>query len=491
MDISTERKNRVVFLAQSEYFRDPRVLKESVVLSEKGYDVDVFCYQYVFANGLADNYNGVKLHRIFCAGIDKKTTIDVFMRFIYIIARCVEDSITIIKILPQHGGFSHCLEIFADRIKYYGVIGGLFANNVMKNASGGNIPVVYYDKLPLDREKYQLKNGCGTRVVNFSRNLVNSVFSYIIYNFDMFLKVKYIKADIYHATDLVTLLSGFLLKKFNGGILVYDTHELWIDSLEDYGTIIRKLLGIYERFLIHRVDAVITVNESIADELSRRYGISRPIVVLNCPVYESPRDIIRDTDEVKVLYQGVYIRDRGIEELLRSVKYLDTKCKLYLRGYDGYVPRGVDGEYMKFIKNIVIEEGVQERVVFLDPVDMIDMVRLSNGFDIGVTPYKPTNMNQLYASPNKTFEYMMAGLAVAVSNIPEQRRFVVDNWVGITFDPENPLDVASAINKIASDRDMMIIMKENALNCAKTKYNWNVQGEKIVETYKKLCDAVN
>ncbi len=489
MESKPSTNARVVILAQSEYFRDPRVLKESIILSENGYGVDVFCYQYVFARGLEDCYNGVGIHRILCAGVEKKTFMDVLMRFIYFFVKLGEDAIVVARILPKKGGFIHCVDIFGDRMRYCGVMCGLLASKFITNIKQQDTPVVYYEKLCLNRSEYLPSIAVSNRVLNFSRNFVNSIFSYIIYNFDMFLKSKHIKAGVYHSTDLVTLLCGFMLKKKNGGVLVYDTHELWIDSLENYGPTIRKLLGVYERFLIHRTDVVITVNDSIADELVRRYDIKRPLVVLNCPVYESPLQVKKEIDEIKILYQGVYIRDRGIEELLRSVKYFNPKCKLYLRGYDGYVPRGVEGEYMNFIRNIAIEEGIQDRVVFLDPVEMTDMVRLSDGFDIGVTPYKPTNMNQLYASPNKTFEYMMAGLAVVVSDIPEQRRFVVDNWVGVAFNPENPIEIASAINELASDPGRLRIMKENALNCAKTKYNWEIQGGKIVKMYNELCDA--
>lgn len=488
MGVSEEKLTRVVFLSQSEYFRDPRVLKESVILSNRGFLVDVFCYQYVFDYTLPISHQGVNIHRILCAGVDKKTTLDVLMRFFHLFYKFVEDVVFLVKLMPKKGGIRHIFDICVDRLKYMYVIGGVFVNKLSHGWNNNrDMDIVYYNKKIVKIDAYSDCVSRG-RWSNFYRNFINFVLSYIIFNVDMYFKSRHVRAEVYHATDLVTLLAGFLLKKKNGGMLIYDTHELWIDSLENCGNTIKKILKLYETFLIHRADVVITVNESIADELVNRYNIPRPVVVLNCPIYEPVDCVSTPLDEIKVLYQGVYIRDRGIEELLRSVKYLDSKCKLYLRGYDGYVPRGEDGEYMKYIRNIAEEEGVRERVVFLNPVEMMDMVRLSTGFDIGVTPYKPTNMNQLYASPNKTFEYMMAGLAVVVSDIPEQKRFVVDNFVGLSFDPESPYDIASAINKLVNDPRLLMEMKANAIKCAKTKYNWDIQGDKFVEVYKKLCD---
>jgi len=42
------------------------------------------------------------------------------------------------------------------------------------------------------------------------------------------------------------------------------------------------------------------------------------------------------------------------------------------------------------------------------------------------------------ALPNKLFEYINSGIAVAASDLPEMKRIVAGYRLGTTFDPENP-----------------------------------------------------
>jgi glycosyltransferase involved in cell wall biosynthesis len=428
--------NKIVILSQSEYFNDPRVLKQSVTAVQNFFSVDVFCYKSIYQN-LSDEelYNGVNIHRINTIGRGKTKT-DFIAKGVYYIITNVW-------------------------------------NFFSKFSTVGN-----KDKVNMISTN-ELKTPMHLILLDF-------LFSYFISNFDIYFKTKWKKADIYHSTDLITLLAGFLLKKFNGGKLVYDTHELWIDSITNYPIWLKKILGFYEMFLIRRADVVVTVNESIAKELVNRYHISYPVVVLNCPVYSESSNCKKEDGKVHLLYHGIYIRERGLEEIIRSMQYVDTRCVLSLRGYDGYIPKGMDGDYLNELKKIVLEHGLEKRVEFLNPVAMVDMVKSIDNYDIGLMPYIPTNMNQLYASPNKTFEYMMGGLAVAVSNIPEQVRFVVENGIGMAFNPRDPNDISRVVNLMISDVKILNGMKEKALNLAKNKYNWEVQGEKLVEVYRKL-----
>ena len=54
---------KLLILTQSEYFRDPRVLKESISAINEGFEVDVACYQYTFDKCHPYEYYGVKIHR--------------------------------------------------------------------------------------------------------------------------------------------------------------------------------------------------------------------------------------------------------------------------------------------------------------------------------------------------------------------------------------------------------------------------------------------
>jgi glycosyltransferase involved in cell wall biosynthesis len=470
----------VTILAQSEYYNDPRVLKQSISASQNGFDVDVFCYQYIFRDFPFEEKNGnINIHRIVCMGKNHTTLLDRFVKFGYDVFSLVP------FVYSKLAGVGFISFGNLNYARYLKLRASIIADKVFFYCRGGrNYPVVYYDVNEMT--KPNKSSQMPKRASELYLLILNLVFSYFLSNIDIYSKARYKKSDIYHATDLVTLLAGFLLKKRNGGKLVYDTHELWIDSIDNYPPLLKKFLKYYEGFLIRRADAVITVNESIANELVQRYNINPPLVALNCPFYSESKNMKDTYDEFKLLYHGVFIKDRGLEEIITSMQYVSDNCKLYLRGYDGYVVRGVEGDYIKSLKEIVNVLNLNNRVIFLDPVEMVDMVKSIDNYDIGMMPYVPSNMNQLYASPNKTFEYMMGGLAVSVSNIPEQVRFVVNNFVGMSFEPRDPKDIARVINVMISDADALKQMKKNALYYAKNNYNWEIQGEKIVRLYESI-----
>jgi glycosyltransferase involved in cell wall biosynthesis len=86
---------------------------------------------------------------------------------------------------------------------------------------------------------------------------------------------------------------------------------------------------------------------------------------------------------------------------------------------------------------------------------------------------------------NKIFEYLMAGLPIAVSDQPQRRQIVEKYGVGEVFDERDPKSIAQAIDRILSD-ERYREMRRRARQVARQEFNWEVQGKKLVEGYQKL-----
>jgi glycosyltransferase involved in cell wall biosynthesis len=133
--------------------------------------------------------------------------------------------------------------------------------------------------------------------------------------------------DVYHAHDLITLPVAWVARARRGGALVYDAHELFTE-LSRLDPVSRAVFRMIESLLIGRADRVLTVNDSIARELARRYGVPTPLVLRNCPRTAgfrpgaSPSGLrarARVPEGVPiVLYQGIYLPHRGLENLVRA-----------------------------------------------------------------------------------------------------------------------------------------------------------------------------
>jgi glycosyltransferase involved in cell wall biosynthesis len=279
-------------------------------------------------------------------------------------------------------------------------------------------------------------------------------------------------AQIYCANDFDTLLVTILAAGLDR-FVVYDSHELWPDMMgapEPVKTIARKI----ERILIGRADLVITVNELIAAELKSRYSLKRtPQVVYNCPKSGSYRKRTKNPTRIKVaLYQGLYAPERGLENLIEAADYLLPDVHLVLRGY------GVTERELRSVA------AGRRNVHFNRPVKMSELISVATEADVGLIPYLPTNLCNYFASPNKLFEYILAGLPVVASNIPFMRKVILENDIGALFDAREPRSIATAIN--LSTRDYVLRRQRANLASVAAKYNWNIESKKLLQAYASL-----
>jgi glycosyltransferase involved in cell wall biosynthesis len=309
---------------------------------------------------------------------------------------------------------------------------------------------------------------------------------YVDYYMRSFWVARKEKADVYHAHDLVTLPVAWLCSRITGGKLVYDAHELWLDRgrVPKRSRLNRFLVHRLESFLIRRADVNIIPGKSISKELSKRYHIPQPTVILNVPFYHpyERSTLLRDKlgipgKEKIVLFMGRIDEHRGIEEAIRSLKYL-SGCSLVIFGF------GPDF-YVAELKKIINDEGVLNRVYFFAAVPFNEVTRTAMSADVGLVLHQNIGLNFYYVTPCKLFDCMAAGLPVVGSNFPDLKTYVEGYKVGVTCDPTNPREIADSINYIISDENRYNEMKKNALEAAKI-FNWENEGKKLVALYKEL-----
>ncbi len=283
--------------------------------------------------------------------------------------------------------------------------------------------------------------------------------------------------DILHCNDLNTLPIGYIIKKFyNKDIkIVYDAHEYETETGGLHGiqkTITKKL----EKFLIKYADAVICVSDAIANEYVKLYNIPKPALVLNTPPLKKieKKDIFRETlnilkDKTIFLYQGGLSSGRGIEILLDTFKQIDDdKSVIVFMGY---------GALEESIKDISKE---YTNIYFHKAVTPDVLLDFTCSADFGISTIEDTCLSYHYCLPNKMFEYLMAEIPVIVSNLPEMKKLVEENSVGVVAKENTPQGL-----KVAIEEATQLDKKELHTNIQKVKeiYNWESQEKVLVKLY--------
>jgi len=300
--------------------------------------------------------------------------------------------------------------------------------------------------------------------------------------------IKHEPADVYHSHDLSSLPVGYMAKRRTGGRLVYDSHEIFTElgGLRCFERILTKLL---ERFFIGRAEKVITVSQAASEIISAKYGIELPEVIMNCPLKLNPGDgasaSLRQNTALAngspiILYSGGFIPGRGLHNVILAASYLNDG-KIVFLGW---------GSIEQELKELVRDKMLQDRVLFIEPVPADQVVAYIASASLGIVITQFTSLNNYYGTPNKLFEYIHAGLPVVGSDFPELKRVIEGYKIGRTFDPEDPEDIATAINLVLADEEEYQAMRRNTLEAAKV-FNWENESRKLVALYEGLSSRKN
>ena len=94
---------------------------------------------------------------------------------------------------------------------------------------------------------------------------------------------------------------------------------------------------------------------------------------------------------------------------------------------------------------------------------------------------RPVTRNDELVFPNKLFEYLMAGLAVAVPRLPGMTPLVEGESVGVTYEPGRPELLGRAL--AALDLESLAKMQRRARELALSHLNAEAQSEALVSLW--------
>jgi len=207
----------------------------------------------------------------------------------------------------------------------------------------------------------------------------------------------------------------------------------------------RPYIDALSRWCLSRAALTTTVCDGIADLLQRTYRLAaRPIVLRGTPSFEQ-MPFNRTGSVVRVLYHGLLVPTRGLEQAILSVRMWRPEFRLVIRGIGK--PDYIDG-----LRRLAAEQDVADRVEFADPVPFADLVSAANQCDIGYVVLENYSEQREFTLPNKFFEYIMAGLALCVSDLPELARIVRQYDLGLLVSGVRPDAIAAAVNSLSREK---------------------------------------
>jgi glycosyltransferase involved in cell wall biosynthesis len=299
-------------------------------------------------------------------------------------------------------------------------------------------------------------------------------------------------ADIWHAEDLETLPLALGLRRAFGGRVLFDSHELFLEAAgrARMNRVRRAILRAAERRWITAADAVETVNDAVAGELSRRHRIAPPLVVRNCrSLWIPPSDFVSplraaaaeaglDAARPIVIVHGGFQVDRGFEETLDALRERPAVNVVFL----GYGPLEAS------FRALAATAPWRGRLAILPAVDPDDVVPWLAGADLSSCLIQPTTLNHRLSTPNKLFEAVTAGVPIVASDLPAIAEIVRGYDVGRLVDPSDTVAIGRAFDAILAltpvERDAL---RGRARAAATTELNWEHEFARLAAVYDSLA----
>ncbi|MGE7272680.1 glycosyltransferase [Brevibacillus panacihumi] len=477
-------KKKVCMFVRNNCKNDARVLKEAGTLTQNGYEVQIIAVfdRFCIKDDIREEKNGITIQRL-----ELKSLVIILLTLFRNLTLFVPQMLKIQNLFRQlvleKNEKKKQIQIDKPRkvsVLFWGIIYLLvrfFFSAVRKS--------LRFILVTSKKVKGVLYGILKKILIPFHRPFIS---------LDYYLKASKaaieFQPDIIHCHDLNTLWAGYLVKRKRKHVkFIYDSHELYLyrnkSEKQYFSSLIEKIT---ERYLINKVDSVITVSQSIADFLQEKYKIKSPSVIMNCPITHRQNDeensitgvgyeIFDNKDVKKVLYLGGRTFNRGIEYVIEAIKYTEKDVVFILMGPGN---KKYDEKFMK----IAEENNVLDRVFFLDPVPHDQVILYAKKADVGISPIINSCLSYYFCLPNKLFEYVNSALPVLSSNFPEMKRIVEGYQIGETFDPTNPKDIADKINStLEKERHTKYI--HNCLDIA-GQFTWETEEKKLSVIYQSL-----
>lgn len=300
-----------------------------------------------------------------------------------------------------------------------------------------------------------------------------------------------LNAAVYHFHDPELLPIGVVLSKRTDAAVIYDIHEDYADAIrvrewipEHVKPVLARGFPALQSAFASRFDAIVTADESTQAEMHAR-GHDSVIALRNFPRIDDieigEAEIDRD-HELVLAYVGGLDRERGLMRMLRLT------ARLQQRGIDvGLWLLGPfqDDEIEREARSFAVREGITNHVRLFGYVDYSDIFAYLAHADIGLLLADEARFERNV--PTKFFEYMYSELPVISTEIPSIAEFRSPGYC-ITV-PEGDIEqTTESVSELLNDPDRIREMGKRGREKVKTEYNWELEKEKLLQTYRQLVD---
>ncbi|MEP7279997.1 MAG: glycosyltransferase [Bacteroidota bacterium] len=335
-----------------------------------------------------------------------------------------------------------------------------------------------YDVLLVGRKK---KNSLSPAPQPYQQKRLYTIFEkgklfYMEYNTRLFFFLLMRQTDLFCAIDLDTILPVWIASLLKRKPRVYDAHELFCEMKEVVTRpAIHRIWKKIEKTCVPRFKHGYTVNQPIADEFRKMYGVDYGIirnVPFLLPLNPTP------SPERFIIYQGSVNEGRSFETLIPAMQWVDAP--LLICG---------DGNFMEQLKDLIKKYSLSSKIVLKGLVQPAELRLLTQKALAGITLFENNGKSNYLSLANRFFDYIHAGIPQLCVDYPAYRKINNQLQIAVVTEDLSAENIARLLNRLISDEPLRSRLRRNCLEL-REQINWEKEEQGLLLFYKKIFETV-
>ena len=185
-----------------------------------------------------------------------------------------------------------------------------------------------------------------------------------------------------------------------------------------------------------------------------------------------------------VYYHGSITPERLPETVAFAVRRMAGRVRLRIAGYEAPSARG-------YVRHLVGSDTGAAADAPIEYIGMVppraDLLKEAARAHIGLCAHAlsiraTSTCSHMTGASNKPFDYMAAGLALLVSDLPDWKTMFVDPGFGLACDPTDADSLSAALGWFIDHPEARRAMAARARNKIEAEWNYDTQFRAILES---------
>lgn len=292
------------------------------------------------------------------------------------------------------------------------------------------------------------------------------------------------KAVLYIGHNLGALPALFIASKKYKAKSIFDFEDYHRGESYENSLETKRVIDVENNY-IPLVSSITTASSSISNAYKKIFPDKLITTINNCfsLKYATESVIKIPQSPLKLFWFSQYIgKKRGLENIIQAMSFFPSNdIKLTLLGTS-------TNEIQNYLYDIIDNYNLsREQIIFLSPVSEKKIVQIASEHHIGLASEYSHNTNRDLCLTNKIFTYLLAGNALILSDTYAQKSFLSENpGIGSLYEQNSVKELTSVLKSYLGDSELLMFHRQNALELAKVKYNWDIEQHQFIYIVKSV-----